>query len=80
MCLCMCEMTSVFISEPSGFPGGLDCKESAAVQETWVQSLGWEDPLEKEMATHSSIPAWRTLQAEDLDWLQSMGSQRVRHD
>ena len=43
MCLCMCEMTKVFISEHFGFPGGSDCKESAAMQETWVQSLGWED-------------------------------------
>ena len=62
------------------FPGGSDCKESAAMQETWVQSLGWEDPLEKEMATHSNILAWRILWTKDLDWLQSMGSQRVRHD
>ena len=37
MCLCMCEMTKVFISEHFGFPGGSDCKESAAMQETWVQ-------------------------------------------
>ena len=36
-------------------------KNPHAMQETWVQSLGWEDPLEKEMATHSSIPAWRIL-------------------
>ena len=40
-----------------GFPGGSDGKESAAMQETWVQSLGWEDPLEKGMATHSSTLA-----------------------
>ena len=42
-----------------GFPGGSDGKESLAMQETWVQSLGLEDPLEKGMATHSSILAWR---------------------
>ena len=42
-----------------GFPGGSDGKESPAMQETWVQSLGWEDTLEKGMATHSSILAWR---------------------
>ena len=42
-----------------GFPGGSDGKESPAMQETWVQSLGLEDPLEKGLATHSSILAWR---------------------
>ena len=47
------------------------------MQETWVQSLGWEDPLEKEMATHSKILAWRILWTEELDGLQSMGSQTV---
>ena len=45
------------------------------MQETWVQSLGWEDPLEKEMATHSSILAWRTPWTEEPDGLQSMGPQ-----
>ena len=47
------------------------------MQETQVQSLGWEDPLEKEMATHSSILAWRIPWTEDPDRLQSMGSPRV---
>ena len=51
-----------------------------AVQETLVWSLGWEDPLEKGMATHSSIPAWKIPWIEEPDRLQSMGSQRVRHD
>ena len=52
-----------------------------AVQETRVQSLGWEDPLEKGMATHSSILAWRMLWIEEEPGrLQSMGSQRVGHD
>ena len=50
------------------------------IQETQVQSLGQEDPLEKEMATHSSILAWKILWTEDPDGLQSMGSQRVRHN
>ena len=45
------------------------------VQEIWVQSLSWEDPLEKEMATHSSILAWRIPQTEEPGGLQSMGSQ-----
>ena len=48
-------------------------------QEMWVRSLGWEDPLEKEMATHFSIVAWKILCTEEPGELQSMGSQRVRH-
>ena len=55
-------------------------KNLPAVQETWVLSLGWEDPLEKEMATHSSILAWKISWTEEPGGLQSMGSQRVRHD
>ena len=51
-----------------------------AVQETQVQSLGWEDPLEKEMATHFSILAWKILWTEEPGGLQSLGSQRVGHD
>ena len=50
------------------------------VWETWVLSLGWEDPLEKEMATHSSILAWRIPWTEEPGGLQSTGSQRVGHD
>ena len=50
------------------------------MRETWVWSLGWEDPLEKEMATHSSTLAWKIPWTEELGRLQSMGSQRVRHD
>ena len=49
-------------------------------EETRVQSLGWEDPLEEEMATHSSILAWRIPWTEEPDGLQSMGSQIVGHD
>ena len=51
-----------------------------AMQRTQVQSLGWEDCLEKEMATHSSILAWRIPWTEEPGGLQSMESQRVRHD
>ena len=51
-----------------------------AMQETWVRSLGWEDPLEKEMATHSSILAWKIPWTEEPCRLQSMGPQRVGHD
>ena len=50
------------------------------MRETQVRSLGWEDPLEKEMATHSSILAWRIPRTEERGRLQSMGSQRVGHD
>ena len=55
-------------------------KRLPAMRETWVQSLGQEDPLEKEMATHSSMLAWRIPWMEELDGLQSMASQRVGHD
>ena len=55
-------------------------KRLPAMQETQVRSLGQEDPLEKEMATHSSILAWRIPWSEEPDRLQSMGSQRVGHD
>ena len=48
--------------------------------ETWVQSLGWEDPLEKEMATHSSTLAWKIPWMEEPGRLQSVGSQRIGHD
>ena len=51
-----------------------------AMQETQVQSLGQEEPLEEEMATHSSVLAWRFPWTEEPGRLQSMGSQRVRHD
>ena len=58
----------------------LTVKRLHAVQETWVRSLGWEDPLEKEMATHSSTLAWKIPWTEEPGRLQSMGSQRVGHD
>ena len=53
-------------------------KNLLAMQETWVQSLGWDDPLEKGKATHSSILAWKIPWTEGPGRLQSMGSQRVR--
>ena len=55
-------------------------KHLPAMQETRVRSLGQEDPLEKAMAIHSSTLAWKILWTEEPDRLQSMGSQRVRHD
>ena len=63
-----------------GFPGGSEGKASAAMRETRIPSLGQEDPLEKEMATHSSILARRIPWAEEPGKLQSMGSQRVKHN
>ena len=75
-----------------GVPGvkGKDCEGTSLVaqrlkrlppmRETWVQSLGWEDPLEKEMVTHSSILAWRIPWTEKPGRLQSTGLQRVGHD
>ena len=62
-------------SPQGGFPGGSDGKASAR-----VRSLGREDPLEKEMATHSSIPAWKIPRTEEPGRLQSVGWQRVRRD
>ena len=55
-------------------------KNLPAMQETWVRSLGQEDPLEKEMATHSSILAWRIPWTEEPGGLQATGSQRVGHN
>ena len=55
-------------------------KNLPVMQETWVQSLGWEDPLERIMATHSSTLAWKIPWTEEPGGLQSTGLQRVRHD
>ena len=52
----------------------------SAMQETWVRSLGWEEPLEKEMVAHSSSLAWKIPWMEEPGSLQSMGLQRIRHD
>ena len=69
--------------EETGFPRGSEVKNPPAMQEpqeTQVGSLGWEDPLEKGMATHCSILPWRIPWTEEYGGLQSTGSQRVRHD
>ena len=63
-----------------GFPGSSVVKNLPAKRETWVQSLGWEDPLEEGMAVHSSVLAWEIPWTEEPGGVQSMGSQRVRHD
>ena len=73
------DLTRHFAGKKKGFPGGQTVKNLPAVQETWVQPLGWKDPLEKGMTTHSSILAWRILWTEEPGGLQSMGSRRVGH-
>ena len=55
-------------------------KSLPAIQETQVQSLDWDDPLKKRMATHTSVLAWRVPWTEEPDGLQSKGSQRVEHN
>ena len=65
---------------PLGLPWWLSGKESVPMQETWVQYLGWDDLLEKETATHSSILTWEIPWTEEPGRLHSMGSQRVGHD
>ena len=65
---------------PEGFPDGSDGKNPPAMRETWARSLGWEDPLEEGVATYSSILAWRIPWTEEPGGLQSIGSQRVRHN
>ena len=62
------------------FPGGSVVKNLPAIQETWVRSLGQEDPLEKRMATHFNILAWRIPWMEEPVRLQSMGLQRAGYD
>ena len=68
------------VEEYKGVPGGSAVENTPAVLETWVRSLAWEDPLEEGMTTHSSILAWRIPWTEEPGGLQSMRSQRVRHD
>ena len=63
-----------------GFPVAQLVKNPPAMQETWVPSLGWEDPLEQGMATHSSILAWRIPWTEESGGLLSVGLQRVGQD
>ena len=64
----------------TGFLGNSVAKNLPAKQETQIGSLGWEDPLEKEIVSHSSILAWEIPWTEELGGLESMGSQRVGHD
>ena len=74
----ICGYVCVYIYMAS--PVAQRIKRLPAMQETWVRSLGWEDLLEKDMAIHSSILAWRIPWTEEPGGLQSTGSQRVRYD
>ena len=77
----MTERLRVSLSAEQGrFPGDSLIKDIPAMQGMWVRSLGWEDPLEQEMATHSSVLAWRIPWTEDPGRLQSVGLQRVGHN
>ena len=71
------EQRSPTCHEKEGFPAGSVSKELPAMQETWVRFLGWEDPLEEEMATHSRTFAWKIPWTEEPGGLQSMGSQEL---
>ena len=73
------EILNVTLAD-TGFPGAQRVKRLPGMRETGVRSLGREDPLEKEMATHSSSLAWRIPWREEPGRLQSTGSQRVGHD
>ena len=64
-----------FVVTHLGFPGSSAVKNPPVIQETWVLSLGQEDPLEKELGTHCSILAWEITKTEEPGGLQSMGSQ-----
>ena len=73
-CARHCHRLNIFFYLPlwdKGFPGGSESKEPPAVPETWVWSLGWEDPLKKGMATHSSILAW-TVPMDRGSWLATV--------
>ena len=77
-------MTLQWKNELDTFPFTFEMAQTvkilSAIQEIWIRSLGWEDHLEKGMATHSSVPAWRILWTEEPGGLQSMGLQRVGYE
>ena len=80
MALELDSMLNIGLKGVTGFPGGSDGKDSACNVGDLGSILGWEDPLEKGMATHSSILAWRIPRTEEPGGLLSMESQRIRHD
>ena len=73
-------ITTFYTFLTMGFPGASVAKNPPAKQETQVGTLGWEDPLEKEMVTHSRFLAWGIPRTEEPGGLQSSGSQRVGHN
>ena len=78
ICVCVCVCVCVCM-----LPWWLSGKEPACQCRRWglrVQSRGWKDPVEEEVATHSGILTWRIPWTEQTDVLQSMGSERIRHD
>ena len=75
-----CQQLELKLQRPRASLVAQMVKNPPAMQETWVRSLGWEDPLEKRMATHASILAWRIPWTEEPEGLQSMRLQRVRHN
>ena len=79
-CLARVSPWTVFSDILRGFPGGSVVENLPAKKKMWVRSQGGEDPLEKEMATHSRILAWRIPWTEEPGGLQSMGLQRVGHN
>ena len=79
MYVCVCVLLSMIFLIPFYYLAQT-VKSLSAMREAQVQYLGQEDPLEKEMATHSSILAWKITLTEEPGELQSMGSQRFRHD
>ena len=76
----ICDEINSFSFVVWGSPGSSDINNLPAMLETQVWSLGLEDPLQEEMANHSSILSWRIPGTEEIGGLQSMGSHRVRHD
>ena len=77
----VCHLPEVLINRIMGFPGRAVVKNPLArCKEMRILSLAWEDPLKKEMATHSNILAWEIPWTEEPSGLQSMGSRRIRHD
>ena len=81
-CICVCVYFHSYPQAIYTWPSlvAQTVKHLPTMWKTWVRSLGREDPLEEEMATHSSILAWKIPRMEELGWLLSMGSQRVGHD
>ena len=80
MCVCVCVFISISVSMYQASLVPHMVKNLPAMQETWVQPLGLEDPLDKEVATYSTILAWRTPWTEEPGGLQCMESQRVGHN